>query len=1347
MIWAPPKVPMWRQPAAIDWEKVKLADSDQQFRSSKTSPEEWYEDIQHELENRVHQHMIDNHLPGLRPNQRGRASTREVTWITEYSAPTRKGRNNDVKPEFHGIDKQHAQWLRQARRIANFVRIPVDPPGTTRAEHRSQLWKSIIQAPGFPGGFTKWSSESFQKEIGQLPWFPPSQEFAKILSENFMKYLRAFEKDLNLSRSRLAKTRRVDDPNVIFKDLKQQAPLPVQVLVDDRVSCITEIDQQDSAIVVEPPQKWETGDIYGPHGPLGIIFAEEDKIWVESTEHLEVGDQIRQETYIAELQELFQRFETAWVQRWDRHRRVDIDFWSPIIDIARSTLPDVEPLVYQPIDYEQWMTSLRAKKKHAAVGPDAVARSDLLHMPKDLTEELLRLFQAIENGLPWPQQMLEGFVVSLEKTWQAKGVNQYRPITVFAVAYRNWGSIRARQLLRHLNGVAPASCTGNLPGKQASTVWLNVLAQIQESYANNQPLSGAVIDLVKAFNLLPRFPVFAIMEFLKVPVEILRAWKNSVGQMHRRFKIRGAVGPPIRSCTGFPEGDALSITAMLAINLVFHSWVSHRYTGAMLWSYVDNIEIVSDQAETTQRALQGLAKLSELLDVEIDASKTYVWSVSAAERKSFREANLDIKYFARALGGHMQYSKQATNSTIVKNVQKLTNLWPKLARSCAAYSQKVRAVKAKAWPIALHAIATAHLGPDHYDSLRTGVMKSLGVSNSGASPMVHMSLIENPQLDPQCYAILDTILLNRTMLHPDQVSFMFSFLTEDHRQRPPPGPCSVLFTRMQELSWNWKHGTRFEDHQGLEIDLWLAPIQEIRTRVKQAWQSRVQGLCSQRKTMQGLSHIHPELTIATLARREPDAQALVRTCLNGTFYTNDKLKHQGRTNDECQYCQMPDSPEHRNWLCKHFNDCRGHLSADQLACICQLPLCVKHHGWIPEPTALPKFQELCINQKDQSLNFVYPPKLPSHLWLFTDGACRAPTSRLARLASWGFVVGDLDRWQTWPVASGGVPGVCQTILRAELTAVISACHFAIQCGRQCSICLDNDLVYRRVQRYRRKECWFKPNQKDVDLWEALYLVVKRLGSQLDVVIKVCSHQQPEGTQDDVEQWCFLGNAAADSVAGLALADNIELIQQWDKLQSQISALQVLRESMHTCMTKVGRKAVLNKPVAKEEDRIHKPRVSKTDIHELGSLDTGISPSLRWQFADFTKFVQWWNSLVDETQEVQLISWFQLTILLEHMMDVHFEYKKSAKRWYLLTGRGNQNLVLRSNSFSRVIQGLYAQQQSTCNILHIRPASCAIVFWTQCVALKIKPELLQRSDELLTEAQEIYKSVRSLRSFD
>ena len=102
--------------------------------------------------------------------------------------------------------------------------------------------------------------------------------------------------------------------------------------------------------------------------------------------------------------------------------------------------------------------------------------------------------------------MVTGFVVALEKNPGAETVNQYRPITVFSLCYRTWSSIRARQVLQHLQPLAPSTCTGNLPGKHAAHVWYGIMQEIELAQLNKGSLSGWVVDLVKAFNMLPRTP-------------------------------------------------------------------------------------------------------------------------------------------------------------------------------------------------------------------------------------------------------------------------------------------------------------------------------------------------------------------------------------------------------------------------------------------------------------------------------------------------------------------------------------------------------------------------------------------------------------------------------------------------------------------------------------------------------------------------------------------------------------------------------------------------------------------------------------------------------------------------
>ena len=200
--------------------------------------------------------------------------------------------------------------------------------------------------------------------------------------------------------------------------------------------------------------------------------------------------------------------------------------------------------------------------------------------------------------------------------------------------------------------------------------------------------------------------------------------------MKRRFKLRSSVGPALSSTTGFPEGCALSVTSMIAVNITAHRWLQIKYPRSTLFSYVDNLELLSPQASEALLSLKELINFTEVLDVEIDFKKTYVWSTQAAGRKHPRTQqempqNFTIMHWARDLGGHMTYTRQHTNRTLSLRLEQMPQLWNQLARSLAPYPQKLRALRAKAWPLALHGAPAATLADNHFSTLRTGATRGL----------------------------------------------------------------------------------------------------------------------------------------------------------------------------------------------------------------------------------------------------------------------------------------------------------------------------------------------------------------------------------------------------------------------------------------------------------------------------------------------------------------------------------------------------------------------------------------------------------------------------------------------
>lgn len=433
--------------------------------------------------------------------------------------------------------------------------------------------------------------------------------------------LKGLESNLNAKRCQEAKQRRKDDPAVIFQDLRDEKPMPVQMLVEQKRAIIEEIDVEESAIITTQDVPWNKAEPIQCQGrSIEVIEAEESKIWITSTDGLETGMTVEQENYVGRLTDLFAKFGQEWSARWDRHLNVDSQRWDPLVQFAELALPKIPAMEYQPISKEMWYHALKSKKKKAATGPDGVSRQDLLHLPEAATEAILQMLAGIEQGNEWPRQLVVGVVAALAKIPTATTTNHFRPITILPVAFRTWSSIRARQILQHLQKVTPPTCAGSVPGKQAADVWYNVMVQVETAQCSQTTLAGGVVDLEKASNMLLRMPVLEFLRILGVPPQILLAWSKALVALERRFTIHQCMGPPLKSTSGFAEGCSLSVTSMLAANIVVHQYMLRRYPQVMLWTFVDNWEVTGPDANSILDAIDGLHA------VQMQCVKPWTWS-------------------------------------------------------------------------------------------------------------------------------------------------------------------------------------------------------------------------------------------------------------------------------------------------------------------------------------------------------------------------------------------------------------------------------------------------------------------------------------------------------------------------------------------------------------------------------------------------------------------------------------------------------------------------------------------------------------------------------------------------
>ena len=688
-----------------------------------------------------------------------------------------------------------------------------------------------------------------------------------------------------------------------------------------------------------------------------------------------------------------------------------------------------------------------------------------------------------------------------------------------------------------------------------------------------------------------------------------------------------------------------------------------------------------------------------------------------------RSKDFATKLHARDLGGHIQYSQVVSNSTITNRCAQIKPLWGRLSRSLSPYRTKIRAIKAKAWPHCLHGVASVHMSDDHFTHLRTGAMQGLGEHSAGTSPIIHMSLVEHPSLDPQFAALWSTVLNFRRQPSSDHdFDFAMQQLHVPMRTHvPKPGPHSVLLVRLHQVAWQWFQGTLFKDQQGMLCDVIHCCVQEAFSRLVRAWQSRAQALGGSRKTMQGLELMSPSLTMQAMTKHSPEEQALLRASLNGTFFTADRQRHHDGTDNPdglCRFCNRPDSPLHRHLECPAFATCRT-LTQQQLATLAAMPSCVGSHGWVPEPPSLVPFRKACLEVQDHLQPFELPPTIPDTLYVFTDGACERP---------------------------GVLPGWTQTSLRAEILAAIKACHLALEVNRPLQLWTDNALVYKRIQAFRNAFVDLRPTLKDSDLWSELQFVVRPLGPQLTHVGKVVSHQCLHRAVDEYESWVFRGNSAADAAASAVYCTST-MLPLWQQLRQDVSDVTKLRDQLHTMLIRIGKTVTRDsQPAARADVATWQPRIREADVQEVQfPLITQDELGDKFHFDGVDRLLQWLPTVCHSSEDVQFISWFQLNMLYEYQTGTKgFVYNCQKRQWKAAPSSHQADFARRTNWLSKIIRNVMDEVGQECQALHLRPKSQVVLFWTMTIPIRMKRENWNLCEQLMADQQVQLRSVAAVR---
>ena len=949
---------------------------------------------------------------------------------------------------------------------------------------------------------------------------------------------RAFEEKQGKARKKVLKLRREQCTKWLYKSLRHDSAQPLDTLVKEEAGYILDVDPMDNFVQVVSSMTIRNADYHIGGAKATIldvrIDVEEPEVryWaLFDTDRLLVpGLEIVKRYTLSEVPEIHDELQKLWISRWQQLAQVPANAWDRILAFTRASVPP-QMLKYQALTACNLSNALASGNGLKTRGPDAWSKDDLKALPSVFMTDVANLFNKVECGMDWPQQLVRGHVTALAKRVDAEQVHDYRPVTLYSLLYRLWGSCRSRDLLAQLSCWSHEfHIFGYLRGRGCEDLTYFVQTSLEMAKMENGSLSGVLLDIKQCFNFIPRVPLWYLARRFGVPLPVITAWQSFLRLMVRAFSVRGQLSTALVSDTGLPEGDAMSCLGMVLMNLSFHHYLRHFVGQVTVMTFVDNFELMHVDSAQVHRAYLVSQTWLEIMGLKEDAKKTSFWSLDAADRATFRAHGLQVIEHGGDLGASMQYCKGHRNRFLQERIQKALPLFDELRKLSAAKWYKLLALKTSLFPRALHAVSNVFLEKQWLTKLRTLSMRALGDNRAGASPLARLAFVYPVQTDPAFFELHRTFTsFLRLILASAELRHRWVGYVAHHGQQSTYGPFAKLQKFCDELGWSIDVDLNLHLHSGVQLSLLHMDKHRLTELLRARWHTLLAMQIAVRKDYAGLVGVDYEATFFALSAPTQQQSALLDCIRDGTSFVRAfKSKFDASITGLCLYCSEEDTLEHRALQCPFYTEQRlRHPS-----CVRdwhRVPIALSHHGWSSSSSAVSDLQCALESLPKRTVQWESGPVGLGVQNVFTDGSCLHPTSVTVSLSSWAAVHADASM----VLGAGVLPSLWQSIDRAELWAIVQVLYWALDFEVSCCIWTDSAYAMRGML-FVIENLYVPDHWKNQDIWQiALQLVVQLPG--MIGLRKVAAHRDPEKATSAEDSWQIRWNGVADAAAKRVLA--------------------------------------------------------------------------------------------------------------------------------------------------------------------------------------------------------------------
>ena len=834
-------------------------------------------------------------------------------------------------------------------------------------------------------------------------------------------------------------------------------------------------------------------------------------------------------------------FHQFWSQFWRRdsfESQMNDEAWSSVLDDLTETIPQQPTLEIRFDDPQRLWDSIHRLKPHKAPGVDGWHAEEFQSLTPAMVEDLSDLLQTI-----WPlglsPHLMQARTLLFAKCDKPKSISDGRPITILGYIARLCSKLIADQILHQWASLWPPEISGGLPGRSARDLCVMQQLQIEHARTHHTAWGGWTMDLVKAFNLIPRRVVRHLFAILGIPNHICDFWFLSLTRLTRSLQCGCALGAAEPSTTGLPEGDSMSVVGMLALSFAF--FIKVRTPQVHPFAYADNWSFMSTSERATFQAMQKLLNFVADLRMQIDFNKSWCWATTKPFKTFWTHASallfvpgfqFRIKSHVHDLGCTISYTNAVVLGPLRDKIDNAVAKCNRLRKLQLTLDERAEKIQVAIWPAVFYGALGVSIGQKHFTTLRRAASNVLVGDHKHAASAIALHYISDKVQDPLLYILTDMLTTLRRFFayHPIMASqILHTIHTFDGKVR---GPASAIASYLAHCGWELTKNATLLGPGGLRVNLQTSSNKHIKHQLRISWDWFCQGEVAHRKGSPDIP-FDSYTTIQLLKKLTDRQRRILALSITSGWQSFGAIAQWSATQDpKCPWCTKYDSHKHQLLECEAFHHIRTqHTHAvqfmEQNPRICWFPLPLHH----PQVTLARQAMFLRVN----TVSIPTPPPDTTDLILYTDGSCDDTRDPYTARAAWAVVASTQDQHDPLlrlytVLASGHCPGP-QTINRAELFALITAVEQSVHIAATQTILFVTDSQYavNTVDHILDGTVFRSPHKT------AHWDLVSRLAEVWDAsrfqIHKIKSHMSLQEATSLAEARHIQGNGYADEVAG------------------------------------------------------------------------------------------------------------------------------------------------------------------------------------------------------------------------